>query len=225
MLKGELPISSGPVAGEAPAPRPVARPVAKAPGPPAADVLSPGERRAAMNGLDATERKWSAVGLIATTLLAAFFTIYLAVGHPTKTATVHHKKTLVPLSPSYYIYGGLVLLVCVIGLIALQRNKRTLVSFAFFLSGFAFTLFFAPLGFALILMGGWLLLRAYRIQKYGTANARQAARQAAARPPRQSRKAAAAAAATKPAGYKAPTANKRYTPKAPARKKVPKPTE
>jgi hypothetical protein len=68
------------------------------------------------------------------------------------------------------------------------------------------------------------LLRAYRIQKYGTAHAKTAAREAAARPPRRERK-QTAKAPTKPAAYKPPTANKRYTPKAPVRKRVAKPTE
>jgi hypothetical protein len=227
MLKGELPISSGPVAGEEPVARPVARPVAQptTPATPVEGILPPSERRAAMNGLDRNERKWAFGGLVAETLFAAVLTSYLAIAHPNNTAIVHHKKTLVPISDSYILYGALILVISIAGLIALQRNKRTLVSYALILSGFVLTLFYPPVGFLFIVLGGWILWRAYRIQKYGTANAKQAARQAATRPPRQSRKAAAAAAAAKPTGYKAPTANKRYTPKAPPRKKVPKPTE
>jgi hypothetical protein len=98
------------------------------------------------------------------------------------------------------------------------------VAFTFFILGFSFTLIFAPLGFALILLGGWLLLRAYRIQKFGTANAKMAAREAATRPPRRERK-QAARTPVKPTGHKPPTASKRYTPKAAPRKKVAKPTE
>jgi hypothetical protein len=49
------------------------------------------------------------------------------------------------------------------------------------------------------------------------------AREAAKRPPRRERK-LAASAPPKPSGNKAPTANKRYTPKAAPRKKVAKPT-
>jgi hypothetical protein len=86
-------------------------------------------------------------------------------------------------------------------------------------------LIFAPLGFALNLLGGWLLLRAYRIQKFGTANAKLAAREASARPPRRERKKAPVSTASKPAAHKPPTANKRYTPKAAPRKKVAKPTQ
>jgi hypothetical protein len=96
--------------------------------------------------------------------------------------------------------------------------------FALFIDGFAFTLIEPPLGLVLILLGGWLMLRAYRIQKYGTPNAKLAAREAAARPPRRERK-QAARAPVKPTGHKPPTANKRYTPKAAPRKKLAKPTE
>jgi hypothetical protein len=98
------------------------------------------------------------------------------------------------------------------------------VVFSFFVTGFSFTLIFAPLGFALILLGAWLLLRAYRIQKFGTANAKLAAKEAGNRPPRKERKKASGTTSA-PAAYKPPTANKRYTPKAPPRKKVVKPTE
>ena len=52
------------------------------------------------------------------------------------------------------------LLICAIGFLAIRERKRTLVAFAFFLIGFAFTLFFGSLGFAFILLGGWLMLRA-----------------------------------------------------------------
>jgi hypothetical protein len=90
--------------------------------------------------------------------------------------------------------------------------------------GFSFTLIFAPLGFAIIILGGWLMLRAYRIQKFGTPTAKLAAREAAARPPRRERK-KIAATPVKPSGYKPPTANKRYTPKAAPRKKVAKPVD
>jgi hypothetical protein len=237
LLRGNLPVSSGPSPEAEPVPvaeRAPAAPrreglrstLAKVAGP-AAEVLPPSERKAAMSGLDETERKWSLIGLIVDTIIALLVTIYLAVGHPNKTVTVDHKKTLVPLSGSYVLLGAVVVAICIIGVIAWQRRKRTLVAFAFFLSGFAFTLVFAPFGLALILMGGWLMLRAYRIQKYGTANARQAAQEARNRPRGQSRKAAAATAArTTPSGKKAPTASKRYTPKAAPRKRPPpKPTD
>jgi hypothetical protein len=177
-----------------------------------AEVLSPGQRRAAMTGLDAMELKWSKSGLTIAAVLGVALSLYLAT-HRHRTVKVHGHLTQVPISGTYLLLGGIVLAFCVVGYIGLRRRKRTLLVFSFFITGFAFTV-----------MGGWLMLRAYRIQKFGTPNAKQAARQAAVLPPRRERK-AAAVAASKPKVQAAPKANKRYTPKAPPRKRVPKPTE
>ncbi|HEY3844806.1 MAG TPA: hypothetical protein VGL48_16270 [Acidimicrobiales bacterium] len=186
-------------------------------------ILSPSERKAAMGTINAVEAKWSKGGLILAGALAIFLPVYVSASHTTGKAA---NKTISSISVTNQalLLGGVVLLFCLLGFIALRRRRRTLLVFTFFIIGFAYTLVFPPLGFALILLGGWLMLRAYRIQKYGTANAKMAAREAATRPPRRERK-AAAAAPPKPTGYKAPTSNKRYTPKAPTRKKIAKPSE
>ena len=198
---------------------PPARPKAAASTAPVGDVLSPSERKAAMSTIDAVEIKWSKAGLALSAVFAIFIPIYAK--------TLLHSKgksASSSVETEALLLGGLALLFCVLGLVGLLRRKRSFLAFYFFLAGFDFTLTFAPLGLALIFLGGWLMLRAYRIQKYGTANAKVAARQAAARPPRRERK-KMAAAPVKPSGHKPPTANKRYTPKAPPRKKVAKPTE
>jgi hypothetical protein len=170
------------------------------------------------------EVKWAKAGLVLDSLLSAFLTYYLAVDHPTKKVSYKHDgKTAyhyVPLTTSWLLLGGILLVCCAVGFLALRRRKRTLVAFSFFISGFAFTLIFAPLGFALILLGGWLMMRAYRIQKYGTASAKMIAQGRAQRAPRQRK--SAAKASTAPVVRKPPTASKRYTPKAPPRKKIPK---
>ncbi len=150
-----------------------------------------------MTSLDATETKWSKAGLAIAAFIGAIIVVYLAADHPTKKVTdkvhgVSHTH-LVPLSDSYYLVGAIVLAFCLLGYVGLRRQRRTLVVFALFICGFAFTLVFAPLGLALIFLGGWLMLRAYRIQKFGTANAKLAAREAAARRPRRERKEAARA--------------------------------
>jgi hypothetical protein len=176
-----------------------------------------------MSGLNEVEFKWARGGLIVAALLGAYLSYYLAT-HRTKHAKVHGHVVNVPLSATYLLLGGVVLFFCAIGFFGLYRRKRTLVAFAFFLTGFAYTLFSAPLGLALVFLGGWLMLRAYRIQKYGTPSAKAAATQAASRPPRKQRKVAASAPPT-PSGHKPPTQNKRYTPKAPPRKKIPKTAE
>jgi hypothetical protein len=192
------------------------------------EILPPSERRAAMRSLSAVEVKWSKAGLALAALLGVIFSAYLRTAHSDKTETVirHGKKVkeAVPLSTSWLLLGIVVLVFCAFGAVALVRRKRTLLAFCFFIIGFAFTQIFFPVSLAAIFLGGWLLLRAYRIQKFGTPNAKVAARQAAARPPRRERK-QSASAPVKPTGYKPPTANKRYTPKAAPRKKVAKPTE
>jgi len=181
-----------------------------------------------MSGLSPVEVKWSKIGLAVSAILGVVFTLYLRTAHSNKTVTVtrHGKKVkeLLPISDSYLLLGAILLVFCVVGGLGLQRRKRTLLVFSFFVIGFSFTLIFAPLGFAIIILGGWLMLRAYRIQKFGTPTAKLAAREAAARPPRRERK-KIAATPVKPSGYKPPTANKRYTPKAAPRKKVAKPVD
>jgi len=191
-------------------------------------ILTPGERRAAMTSLNATELKWSKAGLAIATIVGAAIVLYLAIKHPTRKVSykVHGVKHfhLVPVSGTYLLVGAIVLAFCLLGYEGIRRRRRTLVVFALFIDGFALTLIEPPLGFALIILGGWLMLRAYRIQKFGTPTAKLAAKEAAARPRRRERK-QAAAVPVKPTGHKPPTANKRYTPKAAPRKKIAKPAE
>lgn len=184
-------------------------------------ILEGEERKAAIRGLDLAEIKWSKAGLILSTAMALITPFYISAGHKTQKLG-NGKSTAV--TPDALLLGGVVLLFCALGFLALRRRKRSLLAFTFFVVGFAFTLILPPLGLAVIFLGGWLMLRAYRMQKYGTSNSRMVAKEAAARPSRKAR-AAQAQAPVKPTGYKAPTANKRYTPKAPSKKKVTKPVD
>ncbi len=186
-------------------------------------IIPVGERKAAMAGLDPMEARWTRGAFLLAALTSVFVVVIVSTQHVTKMID-GKKETTSGVTVEAILIGAVILLFAILGGIALKRNRRTLVVFSLFLIGFGCTLTISVLGFVFIFFGGWLMLRAYRIQKFGTSNAKLAATQAATRPPRRERK-AAAAAPQKPTGHAAPKANKRYTPKAPARKKVPKPVE
>jgi hypothetical protein len=200
-------------------------------------VIPPEDRKSAMSGLDRTEHKFALGGLILATVAGIGVPLYVISQN-----RVHkdgNKSVLV--GTDAWLLMAAILVFCVIGFVALYRRKRTLVTFSLFLVGFGFTLFIGVAGFAFILLGGWLMLRAWRINKYGSTSAKVVAREAAAnrkagRDSRESggkrsstssrREPARATKTTSSSGERRPpTANKRYTPKAPPRKKIPKPTE
>jgi chromate transport protein ChrA len=225
LLRANLPVSTGPASAEEPEPAPAParkpaaepKPVVKAP---TIQTMTPLERQAAMKGLSDQERRWTLIALILAVVASATIAVFFLVEH----TETHTKKGAVTVAPDAMLLAGVVLAFAVLGFFALRAQKRTLVSFALAIIGFAFTLTVAPLGFAYIFFAGWLMWRAYRIQKYGTPNAKEAAKVAATLPPRRQRKAAASAPPT-PSGRKPPKPSKRYTPKAPPRKRVPKPVE
>jgi hypothetical protein len=190
-----------------------------------AEILPPEERKAAMSRLDQMEAKWTLGAFILATIAGIAIPAYfIAVNKVTKRG-----KNTIAVAPDAKWLGALILVLCVIGFLALWKRKRTFVAFDLFLVGFAFTLFIGLIGFVFILLGGWLMLRAWRLNKYGTTNAKIIAKEAAARPRGRERKQAAKASSgkspTKTGERRPPSANKRYTPKAPPRKKIPKPTE
>jgi hypothetical protein len=193
-----------------------------APGAPA--ILPVGERKTAMSTLSQQESKWA----LGAFILAAVGGIAIPIYFIAENKVTKAGKNSIAVAPDAKLLGGVILVICAIGFAALWKRKRTLVAFALFLVGFAFTVFVGLAGFAFILLGGWLLLRAWRINKYGTTNSKLIAREAAARPRGRQRKEATRSTpktASSTGDRKPPTASKRYTPKAPARKKVPKATE
>ena len=134
-------------------------------------------------------------------------------------------KNSIAVAPDAKLLGLVILVLCAIGFVALWKRKRTLVAFDLFLLGFAFTLFVGLLGFALHPPRRFLMLRAWRINKYGTTNSKAIA----AKPPHgpgavsaRRRRRSTSKTSGSPAARKPPTASKRYTPKAPTRKKIPK---
>ncbi len=189
-----------------------------------ASILPPEERKAAMSSLDPLEAKWTLGAFVLATVAGIAIPAYIIA----ENKVTKEGKDTISVAPDAKLLGGAILLLCVIGFVALWKRKRTLVAFDLFLVGFAFTLFIGLIGFAFILLGGWLMLRAWRLNKYGTTNAKAIAKEAATRPRGRERKEAAKAgpkSTSGPAARKPPTASKRYTPKSPPRKKIPKSTE
>ena len=187
-------------------------------------ILPPEERKAAMSSLDPMEAKWSLAALVVATLTGIGFPAYYIVANPLTKVDGKY----VAVSPDAALIGAVLIVLCTIGFFALWKRKRTLLAFDLFLTGFALTQFIQLFGFAYIFLGGFLLLRAWRINKYGTTDSKLIRREAAAQPRGRQRKEAARAAsktASTPGARKPPTASKRYTPKAPTRKKIPKATE
>jgi hypothetical protein len=190
------------------------------------DRIPSEQRKEVMRSLDPQEVKLSFGAFVLATVAGIAIPSYiLSTDRITKAG-----KHSIAVAPDAALLGGVILVLCIAGFLTLWKRKRTFVSFALFLIGFAFTLFIGLIGFVFILVGGWLMLRAWRMNRYGTTDAK-AIRQEVATRPRGKAAASASKTATKSGkaspsdARKPPTASKRYTPKSPARKKIPKPTQ
>jgi hypothetical protein len=120
--------------------------------------------------------------------------------------------------------------------VTVRLGRRAPMAFAIIITGLAFGTILVLVPF--VGAGAWLLLRAWRTQKYGSPTARSPVEGYVRPPPRagragpRTRSTAASQAksassrgakAGPPARREAPSANKRYTPKAPPRKRPPPP--
>ena len=102
-----------------------------------AEILPAGERKAAMSTLDQMEAKWALIALILATVAGIAIPIYfIAENKVTKAG-----KNSIAVAPDAKLLGAVILVICAVGLLALWKRKRTLVAFALFLVGFAFTIF------------------------------------------------------------------------------------
>jgi hypothetical protein len=199
--------------------------------------VSDPEMRQRMRTLDDTERRFAwAAGAIALVISLSYIPRLM---HKTVTWTVepfgalHHcdytkvvgksceLKTIT--YPSDYI--GFFLLLVVLGLVILACayfRKRSLIIFASLLAGF----FASLVGLLLIGYGAWLLMRSWRLSRYGAkdgATARKVAMERAA-DKREQRKSAPRDSRVKTAKGATPTKSsvnrsKRYTPKAKSRRR------
>jgi hypothetical protein len=194
------------------------------------EIIPPEGRKAAMTSLNTREVKFSFVAFVLATIAGVAIPAYIIA---TNKVTKRGKNTIA-VAPDAWLLGGAILLFCVIGFVLLWKRRRSLLAFDLFLIGFGFTLFIGLVGFVFILLGGYLLLNAWRMNKYGTTNSKLIARESAAARQRggvskgttkSTTKSTKSKATYDPGARKPPTASKRYTPKSPPRKKIPKPTQ
>ncbi len=210
------------------------------------------DRKAAMRSLEPFERK---LGYAAAVLALIFGTFYSLVGIFTKhqpiAAPVKGKCALdytlikgkdaagkvinvCSLNPHYkqhYVFTLVVMVVFSLSIaVAARMKRRVALAFTVLMSGFALS---AGAGLSVavpfILMGGWLMLRAWRMQKFGTTDARTVAKlNAQARADRKNgvkpsfaepSSRSSAKASTSKTSASTSSESKRYTPKKPAPKK------
>jgi hypothetical protein len=247
----------------------VPRTTRSSPDPVDLSTLSDAERRARINQIDPTERKIGLAAAILAAIFALVYTIPYMVSKIAVATTVKpvHKACADHLTytlnagkaatcngvypPSHYAFPLVIWLVFAAAiLITVRIGRRAPLAFATVLTGLAFGTLILILPF--LVAGGWLLLRAWRTQKFGSPTAK-APVEGYVRPPPGSRRrsggsTAASTAATTgnstgtartrnstrrqrrkqpdetPGARQPPSQNKRYTPKAPPRRKVPPPS-
>lgn len=191
------------------------------------DRIPSEQRKQIMRSLDPQEVKLAFGAFALATIAGIAIPAYILASDRITKAGKHS----IAVAPDAALLGGVIIVLCILGFVTLWKRRRTFVSFDLFLIGFAFTLFIGLIGFVFILVGGWLMLRAWRINRYGTTDAKAIRQEAATRPRGKAAASTSKTATTKgkassqPGARKPPTASKRYTPKSPARKKIPKPTQ
>ena len=122
----------------------------------------------------------------------------------------------------HWVVGLVLLLAFALALFVTVRvGRRGPVGFVALMTGFAFETQVGILGFPFIAVGGWLLIRAWRVQKYGSPTATKVNPTGEKRPPAPREKRPARTKKSKGPVAIGPAPNKRYTPKAPKRKKLP----
>lgn len=211
--------------------------------------LTDEQKRARITQIDPLERKIglaaSAFGVVLTVIATVPYMISkIVVATTTKpvghhcpgglTYTAHGSQAATcngVYPPSHYAVYLVVFLIFSAAIFVSVRMGRR--------SALAFTVVLTGLGLAssvslivclpFLIVGGWILLRSFRAQKYGAPNAKSplpgwappAPRSFSGRAKKSApRPASRSAAGPKAAERKAPAANKRYTPKAPPKKKT-----
>ena len=140
---------------------------------------------------------------------------------------------------NYWVPVMIVIIFALAIFVSVRIRRRTPTMFSSFMAGLGLSTFGIEVGAPVLIYGGWLLLRARRIQKYGTTDAKEvaalageerAARKAGKPSPQAQAQArakaapgAAPASSASTSSKAAPEPSKRYTPKAPVKKRPPAP--
>jgi len=208
-------------------------------GEPGAPLTDEGKRRAIL-GLDPLERKVGLIGSGLAALIALTTTLPYVLkpktpvnqtlapikGHICANRAFTYNKATnkcngkVVYSLQHWEFALVILLLFALAIyVTVRIGRRGPVGFTALMAGLAYETQVGVLGLPFIAAGGWLLIRAWRVQRYGSPTAtksnptgeRRAPPPRAERPVRKKK-----TKGTVPTG---PAPNKRYTPKTPTRKR------
>jgi hypothetical protein len=217
------------------------------------------EIRAKVMLIDPTERKIAYLGVALGVVMAMTFTIPYLVNPKSGASTVKATskncgvrsvyvvinhiaecRTLVE-SRTYWVITLAILLAFPLAIFVTVRiGRRSPLAYAALMTGLAFEVTLGLFGLPFLFAGGWLLIRAWKSQKYGSPTAKRGDPPLATIAPARSGRSSGSSANAKstnattgrsgkakrgqpeePAGRRPPEPNKRYTPKTPTKKKVP----
>jgi hypothetical protein len=202
--------------------------------------MSDDQKRRAILVLDKRERQVGLIGSALATLIALVTTVPYVLNPKTKVsqtlpATKNHTCSVkgftfdkatgkcngkVAYSLEHWVFALVLLLAFALAIyVTVRIGRRAPVGFTALMAGLAYETQVGIFGLPFIAAGGWLLIRAWRVQRYGSVMGTKANPTGERKPPppRAERPTRAKKSRTpEPAG---PVANKRYTPKAQSRKK------
>ena len=199
--------------------------------------ISEGEKKQAIFNLDPREKKYGLIGAALAAVIALWQVlpylfnpknpVKLPVGknHSCTSGFKYHQAANAceaVYDRAHWGFELAVLLAFALAIFVTVRfGRRSAAGFAALMAGLAFEAEVGILGIPFIFGGGWLLMRAWRVQRYGSPTATKGNPSGEKRPPparteRPTRKA-------KQPEKKGPVASKRYTPKSQKRKR-PAPT-